>query len=80
MDVRDLPGFEQDRPASQRIKDALLEQRKACNVDELVEITGMKANAVRARLAELVKKGEVVKVIISGAANKWALRAREEMA
>ena len=77
MDVRDLPGFETSVPDSMRIKTAILEAKANVTVQEIVEATGIKEATVRTRLHELTRRGDVEKIVIKGAAHKYALRVGE---
>lgn len=78
-DVRSLPGLREKLSASTRIKTALLEARQSMTVDDIVEATNMTKIVVRARLGELLKRGDVTRLVLNGQnAARWGLPSKRE--
>lgn len=77
IDVSTLPTeLKADKMnAKDSIRAALKESRRAMNVTDMVEATGMSEPKLRARIGEMVGDGSVIKIIIRGAANKYALKS-----
>lgn len=76
-DVR-APSLVSSLSASQQIKIALQDARRALTMTEIVDLTGLKENVARARTADLVKNKTAVLLPIAGGANKWALASNRE--
>jgi hypothetical protein len=77
----DVPQELRGERMSQRdaIRRAFIEARQSLTVGDLHAMTGISEQVIRNHLAAMEKQGKVVKIVIRGAANKWALRsAREE--
>ena len=77
QDVRDVvETFIDVQPAKVRIKSALLNAKEALNEEQIAVATGLDKASVKARLAELRKAGEVVRLDPPQGTNfatRWAL-------
>jgi len=76
-DIREMPAMRENLSASMRIKTALTDARESLTRDAIAEATGLKESIVKARLSDLVKRGDVVRIDPPKGTNfaaKWALR------
>jgi len=83
QDVRQVGEFRDTVSLSMRIRTALLEARRALNVAEIIELAGIdekKAKQVPVRLSQMVKNGQLTKLIAEGvqAAARYALATDRE--
>jgi hypothetical protein len=76
----DVPQELRGERMSQRdaIRRAFIEARQSLTAGDLHAMTGISEQVIRNHLAAMEKQGKVVKIVIRGAANKWALRSARE--
>jgi len=73
-DVNDMAEMDDFKPASMRIKTAILASGHQMTKAEIVEVTGLKDTIVAARLSDLLKRGDVVRFMTGGQSSaKWAM-------
>lgn len=80
-DVRQMgAGVKGGLSASMKIKTCLVEAREPLNKDTIVERTGLKESIVKARLSDLEKRGDLVRMTHPQGASMWALRSHADEA
>ena len=81
-DVREMPTEVKGEPsASLKIKTCLLEAREALVRDEIASRTGVPKEQVQARLGEMLRRGDVVKIEPTRGTTyvpKWGLRSLQQ--